>query len=148
MWRAIFAMAHADEIVKPQEKEFLNSVLRSVDFSNDQKKVLHADILTSQSIEEMFFNVTNTQDRTRFFYIARLLCWCDGDFDQQEQEIIARLNTAHIKSVDFEKMVGTVQLEWEESEKRRPPEESFAGAEESHEKSFLGSLLSKLKSKG
>lgn len=117
MWRSIFALAHADHVVTPEERRFMFDALASQDFSEDQRAILKDDIEHKKDIGEMFSRVVTEDDRSGFFYYARLLCWSDGDFDEQEQKIVLELKKAHVKNVDVSALVGSVQsLSFEEEE--------------------------------
>ena len=142
MWRAVFAMAHADEVVTAEEREILRKILQAESFLPEQRAVLEADIETAQDIGEMFSRISDQQDRADFFRQARRLVWCDGDFAGQEQKIMQRLERAHVRSVDMDALVGTVDLSFEEEPKERvllpqgKPVKRKAG--------FFDSLLSRL----
>lgn len=91
MWRAVFAMAHADGIVTGEEEELLREFLSNTGFSDEQKNVLERDIMIPQQAGDFFHEITEQSDRDRFFYYARLISWCDGDFGKQEKQILDNL---------------------------------------------------------
>jgi hypothetical protein len=126
MWRAIFALAHADHVITLEERQFMEDVMRREPFSDAQKAVLKGDIKNGQDIGHMFSEVTDQTDRSAFFYFARLLCWCDGDFAKQEQEIILKLKETHLKEMNFEKMIGSVDMELADEEKKWLQEDAEA----------------------
>jgi uncharacterized membrane protein YebE (DUF533 family) len=109
MWRAIFAMAHADGVVTDDEQEFMDEYLGSLPLSAAQKETLAGDVKTPQDVTEMFANITAQSDRAQFFYFARLLAWSDGDFDAQEKVIIEKLKLPHISSLDMEAVSKSVR---------------------------------------
>lgn len=91
MWRAVFAMAHADGVVTPHEIDFLHNQMRDIPFSDGQLQTLAGDLGAAQDIHVMFRQITNPQDRADFFKFARVLSWSDGDYDAQEQHILETL---------------------------------------------------------
>lgn len=117
MWRAIFAMAHADHEVTAEECKFMYDVLNKENFTAEQRLILETDIEKPQDVAEMFMCIAEQEDRSRFFYFARLLCWCDGNFDQQEQEIILNLKKLHVRNVDFIKMLDSVDMQLADDER-------------------------------
>ncbi len=119
MWRAVFAMAHADHVVTSEEKKYLKDVLGSEPFNEEQKAILERDIETAQDIAEMFLKVEDQSDRSQFFYHARMLVWSDGDFGEQEQKIIMRLNQNHVRTVDFNKVLEDLDLSLDEDQKAK-----------------------------
>ena len=116
MWRAIFALAHADHVVTQEERKFMNKALHEQGFSEEQKRVLRDDMETSSDIMNMFLRIEDQEDRSQFFYFARMLLWCDGDFAAQEQAILTQLQSFHNKTLDFTE-IGTVDLQLEDDEK-------------------------------
>ena len=116
MWRAIFALAHADDIVVEQEEKFMKEAIERYPFSKEQKAVLELDMKKSQNVGVCFSRITDQEDRSDFFTFARLLVWCDGDFDEQERIILTELKKVHISSLDFQSMVKEVKLSFEDEE--------------------------------
>ncbi|MCB9983248.1 MAG: TerB family tellurite resistance protein [Rhodospirillales bacterium] len=102
MWRAVFALAHIDRVVTDEEQALAGRYLESVPFSEEQKAVLRQDLLEAQDIEEMFEQIADPADQSEFFGFARLMVWCDGDFDQQEEEIFDRLKGIQMGRVNPE----------------------------------------------
>ena len=149
MWRAVFSVAHADGVVMDSEKAFMNNILETVAFTEEQRDTLLVDMQTPQSIDVMFSRIEDQQDRNRFFYIARLLCWCDGDFDKQEQEIIARLNTMNFKSVDFEALIKDVDMSLVDDEDNAPQAAPSVQDDDETEAGggFMSKVVGKLKKK-
>lgn len=119
MWRAIFALAHVDNVVTREERSFMNDVLGKVEFSADQRRTLEADMELGQNVADMFARVTDPEDRNKFFYFARMLVWSDGDFGAQEQKIMQTLQKAQLKTVDVDRAVQMVDLQIDDSEKYR-----------------------------
>ncbi|MCB9991133.1 MAG: TerB family tellurite resistance protein [Rhodospirillales bacterium] len=117
MWRAIFALAHADHEVTTEERKFMYGVLNNENFSNKQRLTLENDIERPQDVAEMFMSIAEQEDRSRFFYYARMLCWADGNFDEQEQEIMLVLKKLHVRNVDFVKMLDKVDMELDDGQK-------------------------------
>jgi hypothetical protein len=117
MWRSVFAIAHADGVISDMEVQFMHDVLDKYPFSDFQRDILKNDIKDKQDIMSMFSLVSEQEHRSQFFYFARMLCWCDGDFDAQEQEIMTKLKKSHIENLDFDKMISSVNMEIDEGTK-------------------------------
>ena len=139
MWRTLFAVAHADEILAPGEVEYMANILEDVNFSEEQTQTLKDDIENPKDIEKMFAGITKAEDRLKFFNMARGLVWADGDFCKKEQSTIIRLAKAHCKKTDFDELIGTINLELEE-EKSLP--ESQEEDQKTKRKGFIGILCS------
>ena len=118
MWRAVFALAHADDEVSNEEQAFMYKVLAEEDFSSAQRLRLENDMEYPQNTAEMFKLISNAEDRNRFFYLARLMCWSDGNFDEQEQKIMVRLKQIHHSEIDFDHLVSNNALELADEDRR------------------------------
>ena len=119
MWRAVFAMAHADHVVTPEELSFMRKIMAEMPFTEEQLKILENDISNPKWVGEMFDKITNDDDRSKFFYYARLMVWSDGDFDAQEQAIISELQKKYVKDIDLKNVTNVIGLELEEDEKEQ-----------------------------
>ncbi len=117
MWRAVFALAHADHTVTKDEREFMYNVLHSEAFSKEQRHILEDDILDPQDVTAMFMQIADQEDRSRFFYYARMLCWCDGNFDAQEQEIVLKLKRLHVRNVNIDNMMEHIDMALDDADK-------------------------------
>lgn len=116
MWRTLFAMAHADNIITQEELRFMSQVLEDIKFSEEQTNILKDDIVNAKNIEEMFTGIKDTQDRVAFFNFARDLVWSDGEFCEDEQNAIMRLRRAHYKITNVDDLVGKTGLEFEDQQ--------------------------------
>lgn len=114
MWRTLFAIAHADNVLAPGEIEYMAKVLEEVKFSPEQTETLKDDITNPKDIDLMFAGVTDVQDRIQFFDLARNLVWADGDFGQEEQSAMIKLKRAHFLKTDVDDLIGKVTLELED----------------------------------
>lgn len=114
MWRTLFAIAHADNIVTEEEIAFMAHVLEDIEFSDAQTAILKDDIHVPKDAEEMFRGITSQSDRIEFFEFARDLVWVDGDFGSEEQSVMIKLYQAHFKDTKVDELIGTVGLEFEE----------------------------------
>ncbi|MFN3827904.1 MAG: hypothetical protein ACK4NR_09815 [Micavibrio sp.] len=143
MWRAVFGMAHADDVVTDEEKKYLRNILATEPFSPDQKRALESDINHPQDIAEMFINIEDQNDRSQFFYHARMLVWSDGDFGEQEQKIITRLKQTHVRTVDFDQIMSNLDLKLDEDQKAKIAEDRHRVMDADHQGLF-SKLLSKI----
>ena len=92
----------------------MRNALRAEDFSREQRRILEQDIEAAQNPGEMFAKIEEQEDRSLFFYFARMLCWCDGHFDEQEQEIMQLLTRMHIADINFPRLLESLDMELEE----------------------------------
>ncbi|MGE4313294.1 MAG: hypothetical protein AB7E85_03360 [Pseudobdellovibrionaceae bacterium] len=104
MWRTVFALAHADEIVTEAELAFMTKTLDSYGFTPSQRKILQADMQAGTKGDPLalFAEIENPKDKTDFFTYARLILWCDGDFDAQEKTLLDKLKRTHLSAMEKE----------------------------------------------
>ncbi len=114
MWRAVFALAHADNKVTDQEVRFMAEAMEDIAFSEGQKVVLKDDIRHPKDIAEMFRGVTSPGDQAKFFRFARTMVWVDGEFGKEEQAVMLELQKTHLQNVDVDTLIGSIDLQLEE----------------------------------
>lgn len=111
MWRAVVAMIHADEVVKPHEINFIFESTKNVPFNAEQRQIVSEDIETPRDIQEMFGKITNPRDKEEFFHLARAVAWSDGDLDVREESILKHFKMQELKknSDDMKIMSGSMK---------------------------------------
>lgn len=109
MWRAVVALAHADGRIAPEEKDLVNGYLAHVPFTSEQKEILQDDMTEPQDMVEMFDRISAPEDQGEFFEFARMMNWCDGDYDSQEEKIFERLKSTQMHRVNPDKMRQVLQ---------------------------------------
>ena len=114
MWRTLFAVVHADNVVTDEEVRFMAEALEDIPFSSGQRMILNEDVKHPQDIEAMFEGITDIHDQAAFFKFARILVHIDGEFGHEEQEIMLKLKELHVRYVNIDELVGHVDLELEE----------------------------------
>ncbi|GJL85294.1 MAG: hypothetical protein DHS20C02_10690 [Micavibrio sp.] len=101
MWRTVVALAHADHVVTQEERDFIENYLNNVPFSDEQKETLRADLEHAQDVDEMFDEITEASDRAEFFEFARMMVWCDGNYDAQEEKLFEYLKDSQMSRVNM-----------------------------------------------
>jgi len=144
MWRTLFAVAHADNVVTEEEISFMAEILDDIQFTGEQTDILKDDIVNAKNVNAMFAGVTNPKDRVKFFEFARDLVWVDGDFASEEQSVMIGLYKQHMSDTTVDELVGKISLEFEEDPdavKRRTDFQEKPGAVgmfSAFKKRFLG----------
>ncbi len=93
MWRAVTAMIHVDDVVRPHEINFILENMKSLTLSAEQLEILTEDLRTPGNIEEHFSHITALRDKEDFFHLARAIAWSDGEFDDRERQMLARIHS-------------------------------------------------------
>jgi len=145
MWRTLFAVAHADNVVTEEEISFMAEILDDIQFTGEQADLLKDDIVNAKNVNAMFAGVTNPKDRVKFFEFARDLVWVDGDFASEEQSVMIGLYKQHMSDTTVDELVGKISLEFEEDPSAaKPSSEDFqekqgaVGMLSAFKKRFLG----------
>lgn len=114
MWRTIFALAHADNVIKDDEVRYMAEAMEDVAFSDEQRAVLRDDISNAKDIVEMFKMIDDPKDQKDFFTYAKEMVMSDGDFAEEEVQVLIKLKEIHMKRTDVDALIGTVELEIDE----------------------------------
>lgn len=143
MWRAVFAMAHADHVISGAEWAFMENYLRHVPFSPEQRAVLRQDMEEAQIPGEMFSRITEPEDQGAFFQFARELVWCDGDLAAQEAAIKERLSAGQMARLNLGSLETALHKSRAEARMDRRAEDQ-AMREEAGKLVGFGAILSRL----
>ncbi len=141
MWRAIFALAHADDIVTPEELRFMSEALEDIPFSEEQKSILQRDATQPQSVEGMFKKISDAKDQAEFFKFASKLAHIDGDFGEEEQEVMLRVKRLHLANFEIDDLIGNVNLTLDEDNWEQDNSNSETDTDVSYRTKFINKLL-------
>ena len=90
----------------------------------------------------MFEKISEPVDQAGFFKFASKLAHIDGDFGEEEQEVMLRLKRKHLLDVDISELVGKVNLSFEDPDAPRE-DNDFKEAVYSYREKFLEKLMGK-----
>ena len=95
IWRTVFALAHVDGVVAPEEIQFMVDFMGRDDFTDHQKQLLMSDVQTPRDVFSLFDAISNPLDVEEFFRLAEEICISDNDFCMEEEEVLERLKNHH-----------------------------------------------------
>jgi len=101
MWRAVFAMAHADGKIDPDETDYMDKYLGRLRLGPEQQEQLRREAANPPDMEEVIENVTQPLDRSELVYFARLLAWSDDEMHDDEDVLLAKLNSNAMDKADI-----------------------------------------------
>ena len=142
MWRAMVALTHADHKVTSEEREFMQKKFDGLNFTAEQKDQLNAELDDPQDVTPLFEKITDKRDRAEFVYFARLLFWSDGEFEIQEEEILAHLRAGVISKIDLEAAMHEVDKQVDETMAKYDAERELAEELDEGKKSWFFRLIS------
>lgn len=152
MWRALFAVVHADGVVSDEEVRFMAEVMEDIPFSSKQKSVLLGDVAEAQDVEKMYAGITDPVDQAEFFDVARKLVHIDGDYSEEEREVMLKLKELHVRETNVDHLIGRVNLQLEDDDssqaffakpEQAQKEEGFKDALYSFRDHFMKTLRSR-----
>ncbi len=91
LWRAAFALVHADGAFSQEEKDYIEKIIDTFAFSMKQKRVIKKDLKVKTSVVELFNDIKDEKLIRQFFVIARTIVWCDGFLHQLELDAINQI---------------------------------------------------------
>lgn len=115
MWRCLFALIHADNVIADEEVRYAAEVLEDIAFSDDQRHALCEDLRNAKSIAEMFKGITDVRDQAKFFKFAKDLVWVDRRYAREEKEVVLLLEAEHVKDLDLDGLAGHINFEFEDA---------------------------------
>lgn len=103
MFRAIIALAWADDRLSEEEQErILVYIENNRNLSEAQKKQLRTDIPRPTSMDAVWPEITDVRDRAHVINVADAIFWEDGELCHSEKEVLDRIRSAHIATLDVD----------------------------------------------
>ncbi len=113
MWRALFALAHADEDLAEGEIAHMAQIIEMTTFSHEQIAILKDDIQNPKDIEDLFVLIGDTIFEAKFFEYAREMVWADGAYSSEEKQALLSLSERHLANVNMDLLRDHVRLKLE-----------------------------------
>jgi len=92
LWRAIFALVHADDHLSPFEEEYVHGMMAIFHFDDAQRAQIDTDLQQRPNASSLFDEVNPAYHRT-YFALAHTILWCDGQLHEKEVALIEELAT-------------------------------------------------------
>lgn len=92
----------------------MSEALEDVPFTDQQKEILLKDSRQAQDPEDMFQHVMDVHDQATFFALARNVVHVDGDYGEEEQEIMLKLQRLHVQKKNVDELIGSISLSLED----------------------------------
>ena len=101
MWRATMAIIYLDGKVSSEEKDWAESKIASLPFSDEQRKIIHGDLTKGLKIESVLSLITHKPDVAFLLHLIRTIGHIDGCFDKREQDAFEKLEQEITKGLDL-----------------------------------------------
>lgn len=110
MWRCIVAIAHADGVVKAEERRYLQRIFNNMALTEEQKAAFAADLDAPQDIASLLSHINEPEWRGQLIYFAGLLARADGVLDPSEEVLLKKLHADQMASLDMEQIRADVKM--------------------------------------
>lgn len=106
LWRACFAFCQIDQELARKEREWIQSKINFLKFTDEQKKLLEADLVSPPDINPILDQITRPSDRAFLLDQMRVLAHIDGSVAQQERlkieeikaKVLAKVNLSELET--------------------------------------------------
>ena len=113
MWRCVIAIAHADGLVHELERAYIERIITNMDriygLTPEQKSTFAADLEKPQNIPDLLPYINDPAVRSQLIYFGGLLAHADGVLDPRESDILKKLRTDQLASLDMQKIHSQVK---------------------------------------
>lgn len=101
MYRAAIALAWADNSLSEEEQNKLIVYMdNNKNLSETQREQLKNDLTQQIHIDDVWPEVTEVRDRAHVLNIADAIYWADGQLCHSEKEILTKIKSAHMATLD------------------------------------------------
>lgn len=118
MWRCIVCIAHADGIIQPEERIYLENIFQNMQrvhgMTPTQKVTLLADLETPQNLSGLLPKVTDPQYRGQLLYFGTLLAHADGVLTEDEERVLDMLRAQQMEDIDADNLREEIRKDMEE----------------------------------
>lgn len=118
MWRCVVCIAHADGIVQPEERTYLEKIFQNMQrvhgMTPTQKVTLMADLETPQNLADLLPKVTDPQYRGQLLYFGTILAHADGTVSEDEERVLEMLRAQQMEDIDADKLREEIRKDMEE----------------------------------
>lgn len=117
MWRCVVCIAHADGIVQPEERTYLEKIFVNLQrvhgMTPTQKVTLMADLETPQNLADLLPKVKEPQYRSQLLYFGTILAHADGVVTEDEERVLDMLRAQQMDEVDAGKLREEIRKDME-----------------------------------
>lgn len=118
MWRCVICIAHADGIIQPEEREYLEKIFTNLDrtygLTPTQKMTLAADLEIPQNLADLLVKVKEPEYRGMLIHFGTILANADGIITEDEERILNMLHAQQMDSIDADKLREDIRKDMEE----------------------------------
>jgi len=102
MYRAAIALAWADKSMSEEEQNKLKVYMdNNKKLSETQREQLKNDIAQPIKMDDVWPQITEVRDRAHVLNIADAIFWADGQLCHSEKEILEKIKSAHMATLDI-----------------------------------------------
>lgn len=102
MLRVLIAMAHADAAIRPQEKQFIENLMKHLPLDHNQKTIITRDLEKPGHIDELMPHITEPKFRAQIVDFAHVLAARDGKTMPSEEYLLTKIRAEVLEGVDMD----------------------------------------------
>lgn len=91
LWRAVFALVHVDGEFSDDERRYVERIMDTFSFSNEQKDIINKDLKEKAGVVSLFKKIEQEKNIRQFFVMARAIVWCDNFLHELELKAINQI---------------------------------------------------------
>lgn len=119
MWRCVICIAHADGIVQPEERQYLEKIFANLDrlytLTPTQKITLAGDLELPQNLADLLAKVTEPEYRSLLIHFGTIIANADGVVTEDEERILTMLHAQQMDNIDAEKLREDIRKDMDEN---------------------------------
>lgn len=108
MWRCVICVAHADGRIEAEERSYLERIFTALDrvhgLSEEQKAIFTDDMQKPKDIGSLLRHINDPYFRSQLIYFAHLMVHADGVLHPSEKELVDKLRSDQMASLDMEQI--------------------------------------------
>lgn len=125
MWRCVICIAHADGIIQPEERTYLEKIFANLDrvygLTPTQKITLSSDLEVPQNLADLLTKVREPEYRSMLIYFGTLLANADGTVTEDEDKLLSMLHAQQMDSLDADQLREDIRLDIEKRSWKAKP---------------------------
>lgn len=108
LWRASFSFCFVDGFLAQEELDFIESKIKSLQFTDSQKKILMNDLVSPPDFSSILPLITKPADRGFIVNHIRMLAQIDGTFSSEEKAKVEKVKEMILAKLDMAELDSTI----------------------------------------
>jgi hypothetical protein len=115
MWRSCVAAVHLDNVVTPEERQWVEEKIKKLPLTEEQRATLRSDLEDGTNFEEAFKKISDKKDLAFLLNTLRVISFLDKDFSEIEKKNFNNLEAIVLKGLNLKAITAEVEAIREQS---------------------------------